>query len=165
MKLKDVKEVGFYKITGDDDLWEAFPNTDKDREWVEKYPLLLDYWIYSHTDTDNRKVYNVDGLLYRIGYDYPDCEVEKTKQKYERVKDGLIREDNPTWQEKYIKLEQEFKEWREANRATGICETCTAKALIENDELRANVEKQRKEISKLKSIINRIKGEIREANC
>ena len=72
MKLGDITEVGFYKEVDGEDIWECFENTDKDEEWRKDFPLLLDSWLYQYTDENDRKIYECDGLLYKIGYDYSD---------------------------------------------------------------------------------------------
>lgn len=171
MKLKEIKEAGFYKVVGDEDLWEAFENTDEDKGWVDMYPLLLDSWIYDHTDQDERKHYKVDGLLYRIGYDFPDLEVEKVDQEYEIYGNAgtSLVEKKPTFKERYYNTKKAFDEWKEVSRATGICETCTAVALSDNDDLRKEVKrlkelvnKQKKEISALKSTVNNVREVLRE---
>ena len=72
---------------------------------------------------------------------------------------------------KYNKCE-ELKEYIQANQPTGICETCTAKALLENDKYRQSLKEieeyldaQQKyfdgeDYHNLLDIINKAKGEL-----
>lgn len=138
MKLGDITEVGFYKEVDGEDIWECFENTDRDEEWRKDFPLLLDSWLYQYTDENDRKVYECDGLLYKIGYDYPDLEVEKITDIEYEIQGGMgttLIEKKPTYKEKYLEL----KKYLEAQRPTGICETCIEKANKEADELRTLV--------------------------
>lgn len=139
MKLKDITEVGFYKEVGGDDIWECFENTDRDEEWRKDFPLILDSWLYQYTDENDRKIYECDGLLYKVGYDYPDLEVEKIIDVEYEITGSMgttLTEKKPTYKERYLEL----KEKQEANKPTGICETCTEKANKEADKLRALVD-------------------------
>ena len=114
MRLGDITEVGFYKEVDGEDLWECFENTDRDEEWRKDFPLLLDSWLYQYADDDDRKVYECDGLLYKIGYDYPDLEVEKvTDVEYDMTGSmgTTLVEKKPTYKERYLEL----KKWQEAN--------------------------------------------------
>lgn len=134
MKLGDVTEVGFYKEVNGEDIWECFENTDRDEEWRKDFPLLLDSWLYQYTDENDRKVYECDGLLYKIGYDYPDLEVEKiTDIEYEVIAEfgTTLIEKKPTYKERYLEL----KKYLDTQRPTGICETCTERANEEADKL------------------------------
>lgn len=138
MKLGEITEVGFYKEANRENIWECFENTDSDEEFRKKFPLLLDSWLYQYTDADDRKVYECDGLLYRIGYDYPDLEVEKITDVEYEVTGSMgttLVEKKPTYKERYLEL----KKWQEANKSTGICETCTEKANNKVDELQKEV--------------------------
>lgn len=138
MKLGEIAEVGFYKEVNGEDIWECFENTDSDEGFRKNFPLLLDSWLYQYTDADDRKVYECDGLLYRIGYDYPDLEVEKVTDAEYEVTGSMgttLTEKKPTYKERYLEL----KKWQEANKPTGICETCTEKANKEADELQKEV--------------------------
>lgn len=149
MKLKDIREEGFYKEVDSEDLWECIENPDNNEEFRKNFPLLLDSWIYQYTDNDDRKVYEVDGLLYRIGYDYPELEVEKvidTEYEISGTHGHTLTEKKPTYKEKYEAL----KEYLETQRPTGICETCTDKANKEADELQTEVKQLKKEIEGLK---------------
>lgn len=182
MKLGEITEVGFYKEVNGEDIWECFENTDRDEEWRKDFPLLLDSWIYDYTDADDRKVYKCDGLLYKIGYDYPGLEVEKvtgTEYEVEGSMGTTLIEKKPTYKERYLELEEkykklewqlkhekaehavtkvekenfmkknkELKKWQEANKPTGICETCTEKANKEADEL----QKEIKELKRYKGL-------------
>ena len=110
MKLKDIEEIGFYKELDSEDIWEAFKNTDKDEYWRKGEPILLDWWHYTGVDMDDRKTYEVDGLIYHIGSDYPEKEVEKLDQKFIRYgsyEENLI-ENNPTYREKYNDLLERY---------------------------------------------------------
>ena len=155
MKLRDIKEAGFYKELGSDDIWEAYENTAPSEYWRRGEPLLLDWWRYDGVDLDDRKCYLVDGLMYHVNTDFPEKEIEKIDQKfikYGQSNEKMI-EDNPSYRERYHDLMErysrlldlyekkcvEFKEYQEVNKATGICETCTATALKENDELRREI--------------------------
>lgn len=147
MKLGEITEVGFYKEVDGEDIWECFENTDRDEEWRKDFPLLLDSWLYQYTDEDDRKVYECDGLLYKIGYDYPDLEVEKVTDVEYEVTGSMgttLTEKKPTYKERYLEL----KKWQEANKPTGICETCTEKANKEADEL----QKEIKELKRYKGL-------------
>jgi hypothetical protein len=71
-------------------------------------------WMYQYTDADDRKVYECDGLLYKIGYDYPDLEVEKvTDVEYDIIGNAgtTLVEKKPTYKERYLEL----KKWQEAD--------------------------------------------------
>lgn len=151
MKLRDIKEIGFYKEVDSEDIWEAYENKDKSEYWRKGEPILLDWWKFTGVDLDDRKTYEVDGLVFHIKSDFPEKEVERIEQKYVRFGqhgESLI-EDSPTYRERYKDLLEkyfrlldlyekkcdEFKEYKEVNKATGICETCTDVALQENDKL------------------------------
>lgn len=115
MKLGEITEVGFYKEVDGEDIWECFENTDRDEEWRKDFPLLLDSWLYQYTDEDDRRVYECDGLLYKIGYDYPDLEVEKITDIEYEVTGSMgttLIEKKPTYKERYLEL----KKWQEANK-------------------------------------------------
>ena len=132
MKLREVTEIGFYKEVGSEDIWEAFKNEDKSEYWRNGEPILLDWWRYTGIDMDDRKTYEVDGLIYHIGTDYPEKEVEKISQKF--VKFGQVEhsmiEDKPTYRERYNDLLErysrlldlyekkcdEFREYREVSK-------------------------------------------------
>lgn len=147
MKLKDITEVGFYKEVDGEDIWECFENTDRDEEWRKDFPLLLDSWMYQYTDENDRKIYECDGLLYKIGYDYPDLEVEKvTDVEYdiEGAMGTTLIEKKPTYKERYLEL----KKYLETQRPTGICETCTEKGNEEADKL----QKEIKELKRYKNL-------------
>lgn len=65
----------------------------------------------------------------------------KLKQECEELKAYAQAQENQreTYYKEYLKLSQECKELKEyiqANKPTGICETCTAHALIQNDKYR-----------------------------
>lgn len=139
MKLGDITEVGFYREVGGEDLWECFENEDSDEDFRKEEPLLLDEWLYQYTDSDDRKVYECHGLLYHIGRDYSDLEVEKVDQAYEisGSMGHVLTEKKPTYKEKYEDLLSKFEAWKQISKPTGICETCTHKALKENDKLRS----------------------------
>ena len=115
MKLGEIIEVGFYKEVNGEDIWECFDNTDTDEKFREDFPLLLDSWLYQYTDADDRKVYACDGLLYKIGYDYPELEVEKVTDVEYEVSGSMgttLTEKKPTYKERYLEL----KKWQEANK-------------------------------------------------
>lgn len=135
MKLKDIKEVGFYKEVDSEDIWEAYENKAESEYWRKGEPILLDWWRYDGVDLDDRKRYEVDGLVFHIETDYPEKEIEKVDQKYIRFGqhgESLI-EDSPTYRERYNDLLErysrlldkygevcdEFREYREVREFKG----------------------------------------------
>ena len=112
MKLKDIKEIGFYQEIDSKNIWEAFENTDSDDYWRNGEPILLYWWKYDGVDLDDRKCYKKDGLIYHIGSDYPEKEVEKLSERYIRFgqyEEKLI-EDKPTYRERYSALLEEYSQ-------------------------------------------------------
>ena len=55
------------------------------------------------------------------------------------------------------KENKQLREWQEANKATGICETCTHKAVLENDELKRQIRELNKLPRKYKQAFDEIK--------
>lgn len=117
MKIKDIKEIGFYKSDayGNDYVFEVIENTDE--KWLEECPdatLLLDVWEYDYTDENDRIHYQTSGGIYRLDTDYANIEVEKTTQKYIMPETSInlgcfLVEDKPTYKEIIIKLKDQMK--------------------------------------------------------
>ena len=117
MKIKNIKETGFYKVEDYNDIvFEVIENTDE--KWLEEEPdakLLLDVWNYDYTDSDDRKHYETEGALYRLDTaDYGNVDVEKAEQKYFLPETSInagcfLVEDKPTYKEIIIKLKEQMK--------------------------------------------------------
>jgi len=109
MKLNEVTEVGFYKELNDerpDYIYEVFENTDEN--WLKVAPeakLLIDEWIYDHTDHDDRRVYETHGTLEQVR-NANNIEVVKMTEKF--VISGncgtRLTEDKLTYKEKLDKI-------------------------------------------------------------
>ena len=60
MKLKDIKQPGFYEVEPFDkeyhEIYEIFEDTN--------LGLCLDVWIFDFIDSDGRKRYETNGCLY-----------------------------------------------------------------------------------------------------
>ena len=126
-------------------------------------PETIEQTIYEHLDAFVKE--------------WNDELVRKTQECEALKSESFTREELITIQEKEI---EELKEYIQANKATGICETCTHIALIENDryykalkeieeivkdwyknewscyKCRINMDKK---LKKILDIINKAKGE------
>lgn len=88
MKVKDIKETGFYTIphlvdTEDEQIFEVIKNSDE--EWVKENPdakLIIDTWYFDYMD-GNTKVFQTDGILQTRYLDLANVDVEKTDRKFE----------------------------------------------------------------------------------
>ena len=111
MKLSEVKEPGFYCRPDDADRYEileVYENSSKDEEFRKNDPLLIDEWVYHHTDTDgNIKVYWTHGLVCRL-YEYENVEVIKLDDKY-KVEADEMWEDKPTYKEILNQLKEQME--------------------------------------------------------
>ena len=79
MKIKDIKEVGFYLSANPEIIYEVIENTDE--EWVKAIPsakLLVDEW----TKDGANPYYETSGILYRLDTDLAEIDVEKTDRKF-----------------------------------------------------------------------------------
>ena len=83
----------------------------------------------------------IEDLRYELKYKTAECEALKSE--------SFTREELISLQEKEI---EELKEYIQANKPTGICETCTAQTLIENDKYK----KALKEIEDISDDYNRV---------
>lgn len=116
MKIKDIKETGFYKSDayGNDYVFEVIESTDE--KWLEECPdavLLLDIWNYDYTDENDRIHYQTSGSIYRLDTDYANIEVEKTTQKYLMPETSInlgcfLVEDKLTYKEIIMKLKEQM---------------------------------------------------------
>lgn len=75
------------------------------------------------------------------GYKKLAIQLQRKTAECEELKAYAQAQENQreTYYKEFLKLSQEceeLKEYIEANKATGICETCTHKALLENDRYR-----------------------------
>lgn len=81
MKVKDIKETGFY-LTGDPDIiLEVLENTDESmlKETGDKF--VIDEWDFDHEEKGKR-IYQTTGSLFSLYTDFADVDVEKTDKKY-----------------------------------------------------------------------------------
>ena len=79
MKIKDIKETGFYLSGNPDIIYEVMENTDE--EWLKEAPtvtLLVDEW----TKEGDNSYYETSGILYRLDTDLASIDVEKTDRKF-----------------------------------------------------------------------------------
>ena len=106
MKLREIKEVGFYIEVNDTDrktIYEVIENTDED--WLKEDPeatLLIDTWLYDYTDENDRAIYFADGNLLSVYLDESNIDVvkiEDTKYKVFGKYGLLLIEDKPTYKE------------------------------------------------------------------
>lgn len=180
MKINEIKEVGFYREVNDIDrkiIYEVIENTDED--WLKEDPeatLLIDTWLYDYKDENDRVRYSVDSNLFSVYLDESDIDVvkiEDTKYKVFGVIGQFLIEDKPTYKEQLQRKEQECEELKEqlqTNQPTGICETCMANAILQNDKYRKALEEIENftkkhcdywcEHHKILDIINEAKGAI-----
>ena len=93
MKLKDIKETGFYimlayKDTEDEIIDEATENTDN--EWLQDDPdakIVIDEWYFDHEE-NGKKIYQTSGGIYALGLDLAEIEVEKVDKQFETFGTG-----------------------------------------------------------------------------
>jgi len=93
MKVKDIKEYGFYimlayKDTEDEIIYQAHENTDK--EWLKDDPdakIVIDKWYFDHEE-NGKKVYQTSGGIYALGLDLAEIEVEKIAKQFETFDTG-----------------------------------------------------------------------------
>ena len=93
MKLKDIKETGFYimlayKDTEDEIIYEATENTDN--EWLKDDPdakIVMDEW-YFDDEENGKKIYQTSGGIYSLGLDLAEIEVEKVDKHFETFGTG-----------------------------------------------------------------------------
>ena len=93
MKLKDIKETGFYimlayKDTEDEIIYEATENTDN--EWLKDDPdakIVIDEWYFDHKE-NGKKIYQTSGGIYSLGLDLAEIEVEKVDKHFETFGTG-----------------------------------------------------------------------------
>lgn len=79
MKIKDIKETGFYLSHNPEIIYEVIENTDE--EWLKEVPpatLLVDEW----TKEGANPYYETSGILYRLDTDLSEIDVEKTDRKF-----------------------------------------------------------------------------------
>ena len=111
MKLSEVKEPGFYCSPKDTDkynIYEVYVNTSNDKKFVKNDPLLVDDWIYDHTEENGDiKYYQTHGLICRL-YEFENIEVIKLDQKY-KVDGDVMWEDKPTYKEILDKLKDQME--------------------------------------------------------
>lgn len=109
IKLNEVSEPGFYVAEDDEErlyLYEVLENTDE--EWLKEEPdaiLLVEEWIYSYTDYDDRKIYELSSTLQYIEQ-ADSSNVIKLENKFKLFgQAGLyLIEDKPTYKELYMQL-------------------------------------------------------------
>ena len=83
MKLKDVKEPGFYTndLETREYIYEVIINDDK--EWLKEDPtaiLIVDEWDYDYTNDEEQKHYIIrNGNMYNILFANPKISVYKIK--------------------------------------------------------------------------------------
>lgn len=93
MKVKDIKEYGFYimlayKDTKDEIIYQVHENTDK--EWLKDDPdakIVIDKWYFDHEE-NGKKVYQTSGGIYALGLDLAEIEVEKIDKQFETFGTG-----------------------------------------------------------------------------
>lgn len=116
MKLKEVNKTGFFISIDDKErkhIYEVFKNGDE--KWLKEEPeatFLVDEWIYSYTDVNDRKIYEVWGVLVVLNHDNDICELdveEITDTKYVKIADVTLMEDKPTYKELYLELKNIMK--------------------------------------------------------
>ena len=168
--IKEITECGFYCSKIDVEhlyIYEVIKN--KDEEWLKENPeatLLINEWIYDHTDSDDRKVYTTNGNLIAVCNDSSNCKVykiEDTKYKIYGNCGQFLIEDKPTYKEQLKRKEQEcerLKNELSAYGATGICETCTEKSVLKYDQLEKENEKLKKERDTLSVTRNKLLGDL-----
>lgn len=119
MKLREIKEVGFYREVNDIDrktIYEVIENTDED--WLKEDPeatLLIDTWLYDYKDENDRDRYSVDGNLFTAYLDESDIDVvkiEDTKYKVFGEMGQFLIEDKPTYKEQLQRKTAECEELR-----------------------------------------------------
>lgn len=119
MKLREIKEVGFYRKVNDIDrktIYEVIENTDED--WLKEDPeatLLIDTWLYDYTDENDRAIYFTDGNLLSVYFDESNIDVvkiEDTKYKVFGKYGLLLIEDKPTYEKQLQRKTAECEELR-----------------------------------------------------
>ena len=93
MKIKDIKETGFYimltyKDTEEEIIYEAIENTDN--EWLKDDPdakIVIDEWYFDHEE-NGKKIYQTSGGIYSLGLDLVEIEVEKVDKQFETFGTG-----------------------------------------------------------------------------
>lgn len=90
-------------------------------------------------------------------------QLARKTQECEALKAYAQRQENQReeYYKEYLKLSQEceeLKEWLQANQPTGICETCMAEAILQND-------KYRKALEKIKELIVPVANKNPVYNC
>ena len=114
MKLREIKEVGFYREINDLDrktIYEVIENADED--WLKEDPeatLLIDTWLYEYKDENDRDKYSIDGNLLTLYLDESNIDVvkiEDTKYKVLGEMGQFLIEDKPTYKELFKHKEKE----------------------------------------------------------
>lgn len=116
MKLNQIQEPGFYIQPTDTQrhvIFEVIKNDNE--EWLEECPektLLVDTWVYDHTDENDRKIYECDGLLTWVqSEDAIDVIklADKNKFKVIGAMGATLIEDKPTYKEILQNLVEQMK--------------------------------------------------------
>lgn len=147
MKLREIKEVGFYHKVNDLErkvIYEIMENADED--WLKEDPeatLLIDTWHYEYKDENDRDRYSVDGNLLTLYLNESDIEVvkiEDTKYKVFGKMGQFLIEDKPTYKELFKHKEKECEELKkeqlEIKKYLGISHKSILERLEELQERR-----------------------------